>query len=127
MFRALLPRVPILSTLSHCQVKVKSNYVAMYFHVKSKKPLTTIPILATMLTVEETMNALEMSKAIGKQGSLGTDGLRIDVTVSDVKKVYGAIRYQVTPVSGTGSVWVDSSRVKILDNSTTKGTGNDSI
>ena len=68
-----------------------------------------------MLTGEETMNALEMSKAIGKQGSLSTDGLHINITVSDVKKVYGAIRYQVTPVSGTGSVWVDSSRVQILE------------
>jgi hypothetical protein len=63
------------------------------------------------------MNALEMSLAIGKSGTLRTDGLGVAVVISDAKLAYGNLRYQVTPVSGTGSVWVDSSRVQILSES----------
>ena len=61
------------------------------------------------------MSTLELSKHIGKTGQLTehSNTLRFDVRIIDVKLAYGNVRYQVTPVSGTGSVWVDSSRVKI--------------
>jgi hypothetical protein len=68
------------------------------------------------------MSTLALSQAIGKLGTLASDKLYFDVRIIDAKLAYGNLRYQVTPVSGTGSVWVDSSRVKILDNSTPKCT-----
>ena len=57
------------------------------------------------------MDALDVVKIIGKTASLSMDGFRINVTVLNGKTSYGNVRFQVTPVSGTGMVWVDSSRV----------------
>jgi hypothetical protein len=57
------------------------------------------------------MNTLELSQAIGKTGLLSASVLSVRVTITDAKIAYGNVRYLVTPVSGTGSVWVDSSRV----------------
>jgi hypothetical protein len=57
------------------------------------------------------MNTLELSQAIGKTGLLRFDALSVSVKIMDAKTAYGNVRYLVTPVSGTGSVWVDSSRV----------------
>lgn len=58
------------------------------------------------------MSTLELSQYIGKQGLLITDKLKFGVFVQDAKLAYGNVRFQVTPVSGTGLVWVDSNRVK---------------
>lgn len=69
------------------------------------------------------MSTLELSKNIDKIGSIKmirpgtTDGLSVHVRIADVKLSYGNVRYLVSPVSGTGSVWVDSSRVQILSES----------
>lgn len=35
-------------------------------------------------------------------------GLRVDVRIVDVKVSYGRTRYLVTPLSGVGSVWVET-------------------
>jgi hypothetical protein len=58
------------------------------------------------------MSTLELSQFIGKQGLLLSDKLRFAVYVQDAKLAYGNVRFQVCPVSGTGMVWVDSSRVQ---------------
>jgi len=58
------------------------------------------------------MEALDMLKVIGKTASLSLDGMRVNVTVLNAKTSYGSVRFQVSPVSGTGMVWVDSSRVQ---------------
>jgi hypothetical protein len=62
----------------------------------------------------------ELSLSIGKQGMLCTDKLLFAVYVQDAKTAYGNIRYLVTPVSGTGSVWVDSSRVSFENSNEVK-------
>lgn len=59
------------------------------------------------------MNALEQVKLIGKTGTLRGQGIETLVRITDVKQVYGQIRYYVTPVSGTGSVWVSADRVTL--------------
>lgn len=63
------------------------------------------------------MSTLELSQYIGKQGLLLSDKLRFGVFVQDAKLAYGNVRFQVTPVSGTGMVWVDSNRVQFPTNS----------
>jgi hypothetical protein len=55
----------------------------------------------------------DMAARIGKRGSLATtDGLRIDVVIEDVRQRYGHTDYHVRPVSGTGTTWVESTRVR---------------
>ncbi len=47
-------------------------------------------------------------KAIGR---LAVDGLRIDVAILDIRKVWARIDYLVTPLQGSGEKWVSSDRV----------------
>jgi hypothetical protein len=55
----------------------------------------------------------ELVKLIGKQGELDAYPLTYEVEIIDVKSVYGNDRLQVTPVSGSGTVWVNADRVKV--------------
>jgi len=50
----------------------------------------------------------ELMQSIGKKGTITAGGLRVNVKVLDVKQSYGRDRYLVTPLSGTGEVWVES-------------------
>jgi hypothetical protein len=49
---------------------------------------------------------------IGNTGSILADGLTVQVRITDVKQAYGVVRYAVTPVAGSGSVWVNADRVR---------------
>ena len=66
------------------------------------------------------MDAIEMGQAIGRMAWVNQNGLTILVRVENAKLSYGSVRYLVTPVSGTGSVWVDSSRVSFENSSEVK-------
>lgn len=61
------------------------------------------------------MEALEMHKAIGKEAIVTLKGLSFAVRVVSAKLAYGNVRFQVSPVSGKGLVWVDSSRVSFAE------------
>lgn len=60
------------------------------------------------------MNGTDILKLIGQPATLQQGKLAVQVRISDVKTAYGNIRYLVTPLSGSGSVWVDSSRVQLV-------------
>ncbi len=49
----------------------------------------------------------DLIKFIGKEVSVELGGLLILVKVTDVKRSYGKDRYQVTPVTGEGSIWTE--------------------
>lgn len=49
---------------------------------------------------------------VGKVGQIVTGALIVDVNILDVKQAYGNIRYKVTPVSGSGEVWVENVKLK---------------
>jgi hypothetical protein len=55
---------------------------------------------------------LSMSAAIGQIGNINQGGLDVDVKILDAKQAYGVTRYLVTPMSGTGEVWVSANRVR---------------
>lgn len=59
------------------------------------------------------MTALELSEAIGKRGSILSDSIRVLVLIMDGKTAYGNARYLITPVSGSGQIWVNADRVQI--------------
>jgi hypothetical protein len=62
------------------------------------------------------MTALELSQSIGKIASILFDSIRVNVRILDGKTAYGTPRYLITPVSGTGSQWVNADRVSINPN-----------
>lgn len=60
------------------------------------------------------MTTASLAKAIGQTGLLTADGLSVLVRIVDARGPnWGRVDYQVTPVSGSGMVWVDANRVKI--------------
>ena len=73
-------------------------------------------------TVQRAITASEQYKLIGMPGTINQGGLNVHIRITDVKKSYGNVRYLVTPVSGTGSVWVDAGRVS-FENSQEKSDG----
>lgn len=54
------------------------------------------------------MKATEPASTIGKKVSVQYNGLAFDVTIRDVKRTYGRVRYLVEPVAGNGQAWVES-------------------
>lgn len=49
----------------------------------------------------------EHLKAVGQFADIPLNGLRVTVEILDVKNSWGTIRYQVTPVSGSGAIWIE--------------------
>jgi|ERR1700676_2143627 len=62
------------------------------------------------------MSTLTLSQSIGKLGTINQGGLTVDVTVLDAKQAYGCTRFLVSPVAGSGEVWVSAERVQIQSN-----------
>lgn len=56
------------------------------------------------------MTTAEMSKFIGRCALLpfgSNNEVQIEVMVVDVKEQWGILRYQVRPVAGFGTIWVE--------------------
>ncbi len=58
------------------------------------------------------MTAVEAARIVGKVGRVSREGLGVEVRILDVKESYGRTRYLVTPVAGTGAVWVEYVRLE---------------
>lgn len=59
------------------------------------------------------MTAQEAISILNSYATINQGGLTVNVRITDVKQSYGVIRYQVTPISGFGSIWVDATRVNL--------------
>ena len=62
------------------------------------------------------MTTAELMAYVGQTELLSSDKLRFFVRILDAKIAYGRVRFLVSPVSGEGQVWVDSSRISISTN-----------
>ena len=62
-----------------------------------------------------TYTAATLSQAIGQTVSVRFDGFQVAMRVLDAKTAYGVPRVQVTPISGTGTAWIDVTRCSIPD------------
>lgn len=56
---------------------------------------------------------IEQIKNIGKPAIVLLDGLRIPVTIIDVRQAFGRIDYKIQPIGSPDSKYVDSTRVRI--------------
>jgi hypothetical protein len=48
----------------------------------------------------------EARAVIGRTGAVTFNGLAFHVRIKDTKTAYGHVRFLVTPVAGSGQVWV---------------------
>ncbi len=56
----------------------------------------------------------ELRKKIGMQAVINCKGLKIDVLIIDVRVSFGRIDFKVTPVSGSGTRWMEKNSLFIL-------------
>ena len=49
---------------------------------------------------------------VGQRAYVQAGGMLVEVIILDVKQAYGKERYQVSPVSGQGEVWVENLRLR---------------
>jgi len=61
------------------------------------------------------MTAKELTKFVGKTGRWKTQGVEIEVTITDARLMFGRIDVLITPVAGKGEAWVDCQFVGIID------------
>lgn len=54
------------------------------------------------------MDYAKVAKTIGKQGTIEMGGLKIEVEVINYKQAYGKDRWEVKPIAGTGTIWVEN-------------------
>ena len=59
------------------------------------------------------MTALEQQEYLNRHANIFVGGLHVDVLITNVKQVYGRTRYEVTPLQGTGRVWVENLTLKV--------------
>jgi hypothetical protein len=61
------------------------------------------------------MSTLALQSYIGQTALLQSDKLRFSVMIIDAKLAYGQTRLLVTPSNGTGAVWVDKTRIELIE------------
>jgi hypothetical protein len=54
----------------------------------------------------------ELLEKIGKEAKCKLGGLLVTVIVLDVKVSYGKTRYLITPIAGSGEIWVEGLNFK---------------
>jgi hypothetical protein len=62
-----------------------------------------------------TYTAATMQQAIGQTVNVRFDQFQVTMRVLDAKTAYGVPRVQVTPVSGTGTAWIDLTRCSRIE------------
>lgn len=62
------------------------------------------------MTLQEQKTAVE-ARTIDGEGYIQLDKMKVKVKVIDARKSYGRDDVLVTPVSGSGSQWVDLTRL----------------
>ena len=50
----------------------------------------------------------ELLQNIGKEASVNIGELKVSVKILDVKMSYGKTRFLITPLSGSGEVWIEN-------------------
>ena len=61
------------------------------------------------------MTHMEGAVLTGRRGRLRTEGLEIEVLITDAREVYGRKDVFVTPRAGRGSKWVSLDRVTLME------------
>lgn len=59
------------------------------------------------------LSAKDLTKFVGRTGTMPIGLLRIPVEIVDARSRYGSIDVQVIPVGGQGSQWITAARVKL--------------
>jgi hypothetical protein len=50
---------------------------------------------------------------VGRLGVLRVQGMEVEVEVTWARRTFGRVHLEITPVSGSGSIWVDRDSVRL--------------
>ncbi len=81
-------------------------------HPNYAKPLNVVWLCKQHHSAEHSIHVRESSKYVGKEGVICIGKMCFDVKITDIKMAYGNTRFQVTPIAGEGSVWVEKVTLK---------------
>ena len=62
------------------------------------------------------MTAQQMSVVLGTEVEIRCEDLTVTCKVLDMKQAYGKVRYQIEPIRGTGTQWVEAARIVVAKN-----------
>ena len=62
--------------------------------------------------VTQAQTAVDFTAYLGKRAIVYLGGLHVAVVIANVKQSYGRTRFLVSPVAGSGSVWVENVAVQ---------------
>ena len=61
------------------------------------------------------LSAIELMRWVGKSATYRVrDDMFMAVEITDAKESYGSTRVEIVPVSGTGSIWVDTVSITLV-------------
>lgn len=58
---------------------------------------------------------IDLAAYKGLKGKINANNMMIDVNINDARVRYGHLDLQVSPVAGTGEVWVERKNIEILN------------
>jgi hypothetical protein len=61
-----------------------------------------------------TVTSEELKAYQDRRGYLRVQGMTVEVTINYARISYGAVQLEITPVSGSGSQWVDRGSVMLI-------------
>ena len=59
------------------------------------------------------VSIMEIADRVGKQAAYNINGINVDIKIIDIRQVYGNTRYLITPLAGTGQIWVNEESLVI--------------
>lgn len=62
------------------------------------------------------LSAIELMKWVGKSATYRVrDDMLMLVEITNAKEAYGSTRVEIVPVSGSGSIWVETVSITLVD------------
>ena len=62
------------------------------------------------------MTTQQISVVLGTEVEIRCEDLTVTCKVLDMKQAYGKVRYQIEPIRGTGTQWVEAARIVVAKN-----------
>jgi len=59
------------------------------------------------------MKVSDVQHLKNKTGSILIGGMYVEVQILDIRETWGNVQYLISPVTGSGSIWVFGSRVEV--------------
>ena len=60
------------------------------------------------------LSAIELMKWVDREANYDIGGFTVAVTITDVREAWGSLQFEILPVRGTGTKWVNATSVRMV-------------